>query len=35
MINVKELMIGDYIDISGHGNPIELGIVQGGKRRWK
>lgn len=21
-------MIGDYIDISGHGNPIELGIVQ-------
>lgn len=28
MINVKELMIGDYVDVSGHGNPIELGIVE-------
>ena len=28
MINLKELMIDDYIDISGHGNPIELGIIQ-------
>lgn len=28
MINVKELMIGDYVDVSGHGNPIELGIVK-------
>lgn len=29
MINAKELMIGDYVDVSGHGNPIELGIVKG------
>lgn len=21
-------MIGDYVDVSGHGNPIELGIVK-------
>ena len=28
MINGKELMIGDYVDVSGHGNPIELGIVK-------
>lgn len=28
MISVKELMIGDYVDVSGHGNPIELGIVK-------
>lgn len=28
MINVKELMIGDYVDVSGHGNPIEIGIVK-------
>ncbi len=28
MISVKELMIGDYVDISGHGNPIELGVVK-------
>lgn len=28
MINVKELMIGDYVDVSRHGNPIELGIIQ-------
>ena len=28
MINVKELMIGDYVDVPGHGNPIELGIVE-------
>lgn len=21
-------MIGDYVDVSGHGNPIELGIVE-------
>lgn len=28
MLNVKELMIGDYVDVSGHGNPIELGIVE-------
>lgn len=29
MINGKELMIGDYVDISRHGNPIELDIIQG------
>lgn len=28
MINAKELMIGDYVDVSGHGNPIEIGIVK-------
>lgn len=28
MINVKELMIGDYVDVSGHGNPIEVGIIR-------
>lgn len=28
MLNGKELMIGDYVDVSGHGNPIELGIVK-------
>lgn len=28
MINVKELMIGDYVDVTGHGNPIERGIVK-------
>lgn len=28
MINVKELMIGDYVDISIHGNPIKLDIIQ-------
>lgn len=28
MINVKELMIGDYVDVSRHGNPIELDIIQ-------
>lgn len=21
-------MIGDYVDVSGHGNPIELGVVK-------
>lgn len=29
MINGKELMIGDYVDISRHGNPIGLDIIQG------
>ena len=28
MINGKELMIGDYVDVSGHGNPIEVGIIR-------
>lgn len=28
MVNVNELMVGDYVDVSGHGNPIELGIVK-------
>lgn len=28
MINVKELMIGDYVDVSGLGNPIEHDIIQ-------
>lgn len=30
MVNVNELMIGDYVNVyvSGHGNPIELGIVK-------
>ena len=28
MLTIKELMIGDYVDVSGHGNPIELGIVK-------
>lgn len=28
MVNVNELMVGDYVDVSGHGNPIELGIVE-------
>lgn len=27
MLTIKELMIGDYVDVSGHGNPIELGVV--------
>lgn len=28
MINAKELMIGDYVEVSGHGIPIERGIVK-------
>ena len=28
MLNGKELMIGDYVDVSGHGNPIEVGIIR-------
>lgn len=28
MVNVNELMIGDYVDVSGHGNPIEVGIIR-------